>query len=405
MSVLTYKKILIITCEEIPHPRLGASSILYFQYILSLIKSKHEVIHISIHTNDYFDKKKIDAYKNKLRKYKKFTFRSIKIKKIYKNLRLSYFYKNIETEKLNFQIVKFIKNLNPDKIIAFDITAASIAKNIFSKKVLYVWLGDLKYVTYFYHFLYDFKENFLKMLYFPFYYIVIQKWKKFYYTVLKNNYVINGSFSNVSELKRIAIKSKYLPYPWPKLSKSKEKKKFIKPSFIFFGNLLGLGSRSGLNFLFDKIYPLFLKEWGHNNFNIYICGRFNFRQHFAQKIININEIKFKGYLKNLNTLADKCHAVIFPINVPVGNRSRIITALSNYWPIVAHSNVTFGNPSLISNKNCFLAKNPNKFFYYCKQLYLNKKLSSYIVNNGFKTYLENFEPSSAVKIFKKEINV
>ena len=25
--------------------------------------------------------------------------------------------------------------------------------------------------------------------------------------------------------------------------------------------------------------------------------------------------------------------------------------------------------------------------------------------DGFKTYLENFEPSSAVKIFKKEINV
>lgn len=405
MSVLTYKKILIITCEEIPHPHYGASSVLYFQYILSLIKSKHEVIHISINTNDNFDKKKIDAYKNKLRKYKNFTFRSIKIKKIYKNLRLSYFYKNIETEKLNFQIVKFIKTLNPDKIIAFDITAASIAKNIFSKKALYIWLGDLKFVTYFYHFLYDFKENFLKILYFPFYYIVIKKWKKFYYTILKNSYVINGSFSNVSELKRIAIKSKYLPYPWPKLSKSKEKKKFIKPSFIFFGNLLGLGSRSGLNFLFDKIYPLFLKEWGHNNFKIYICGRFNFRQHFAKKIININEIKFKGYLKNLNTLADKCHAVIFPINVPVGNRSRIITALSNYWPIVAHPSVTFGNPSLISNKNCLLAKNPNKFFYYCKQLYLNKKLSSFIVNNGFKTYLENFEPSSAVKIFKKEINV
>ena len=44
-------------------------------------------------------------------------------------------------------------------------------------------------------------------------------------------------------------------------------------------------------------------------------------ENFKKKIKKLKNIKLMGYVYNLNTLASSCHACLFPIDVPVGNRS------------------------------------------------------------------------------------
>jgi len=57
----------------------------------------------------------------------------------------------------------------------------------------------------------------------------------------------------------------------------------------------------------------------------------------------------------------KCHAVIAPIDVPVGNRSRILTAMSSGALLIAHKNASLGNPDLINNINCLLCNDEYEF--------------------------------------------
>ena len=53
----------------------------------------------------------------------------------------------------------------------------------------------------------------------------------------------------------------------------------------------------------------------------------NLMKTLKEKLKKLKNIKLMGYVYNLNTLASSCHACLFPIDVPVGNRSRIVTAM------------------------------------------------------------------------------
>ena len=135
-----------------------------------------------------------------------------------------------------------------------------------------------------------------------------------------------------------------------------------------------MGSKSAINYLFNFIYPTYKKIWGEDGFTIYVCGTYKLGFKLEKKINKLKNIKLMGFYKNLNNLASDCHACLFPIDVPVGNRSRIVTAMASGWPIIAHKNVSIGNPSLISGKNCLLANNPTDFSKYSRMLFEDKIL-------------------------------
>ena len=269
---------------------------------------------------------------------------------------------------------------------------------------MYVWLGDLNFSTVWYHFYYNFKNSLKFYLYFLYIVILVRKWKSFYKDTLFKIKNISGSNANLIELKKIGITSKYIPYPWPIQNKVFYSKKNKHPSFLFFGNLNGLGSKSAINYLFNFIYPTYKKIWGEDGFTIYVCGTYKLGFKLEKKINKLKNIKLMGFYKNLNNLASDCHACLFPIDVPVGNRSRIVTAMASGWPIIAHKNVSIGNPSLISGKNCLLANNPTDFSKYSRMLFEDKILRKKITFNALKTYELNFSPKKSLVKFGNFIN-
>ena len=140
------------------------------------------------------------------------------------------------------------------------------------------------------------------------------------------------------------------------------------------------------------------------NFTLYICGNFSLEKKLFIKLKKLKAIQYLGFQKNIQEIALRCHACLFPIDVPVGNRSRIVTSLASYWPVIAHKNVSLGNPALKSGLNCFLANNIKEFKNFSLKIFENNDLSKKIAMNGFKTYNKTFEPSFALKLFKKFIN-
>jgi len=396
------KNFLVVFTGDLPHRSVGASTTIFYQYINHLLKKKHNV-HLL-----YFSTKKINS-KNEKIFIKSFKFNKIKsfynynFKNYYSFNKYNFLIKKIKTNQLNNELINKIKSINPEKILALDITAASFAKQIFNNNI-FVWLGDLNFSTTWYHFYYNFKNKVIFYLYFFAAKILVHKWKIFYKEVLENTKNISGSNANIRELKKIGIKSSYQPYPWTKIHKKLNIKKKSIPSFIFFGNLVGLGSKSAMNYLIKNIYPKYQEIWGVNGFKIYICGSYDLEFKLKKKIKSMKNLIFMGYVKNLNSLVSSCHGCLFPIDVPVGNRSRIVTALGSGWPIIAHKHTAIGNPALKNGYNCYLAKNENQFGLFSKMLYKKRKLNDTISKNAIKTYNSTFNPSQSLSKFEKFLN-
>jgi hypothetical protein len=78
---------------------------------------------------------------------------------------------------------------------------------------------------------------------------------------------------SVAALAKLGVSSKYQPYPWPSSGgRCEGSVQHAKPTYIMFGTLSGLGSRSAFDFLLKSVHPLLIKKWGKENFAELIAG-------------------------------------------------------------------------------------------------------------------------------------
>ena len=164
-----------------------------------------------------------------------------------------------------------------------------------------------------------------------------------------------------------------------------------------FGTLQALGSRSAFDFLLNSVYSKLIKLWGNKGFEVRIAGMRELPDWVNERIASLPEFKFLGFVDDLGSKVSKCHAVLAPISVPVGNRSRIVTAMAMGALVIAHENTTLGNPELISGENCLLAKTASEFARNMQVAYMDPEYSKEIGSAARITYLESFEPQPAAK--------
>lgn len=368
-------------CDSQPKKNEGASLRVYYEYINYFIQKKYKVILIC-------HGEKLDNE----------TFRGEKLK-IYLLQKQKHLVPNrfhiINNLKSESEILSIVRKNKCNIIIAFDIVSISQLSNC---KDFYKigWLGDLRFLTNKHNFYYSVKENFknIKNIFYNLYQnYLIKNFYKNHLALL--NEIIVSSNSSVAFLKKIGFTSKFLTYPWSETF-NLNKKKIKKPTFLFFGNLSGLGSRSSIIEIFNSIYPKLKKKFGNGKFQILIGGK-NHENSYLNKI-ELNrypEIKNLGFINDIDSIASKCHAFIFPGKVPIGNRSRLLSCLSSGILIIASKSVTLGN-NLFKNKyNSLIAKNSNEFVDLMYFAYKNKNIVNQLKKNGKKTYMSNYEPREA----------
>jgi len=86
-----------------------------------------------------------------------------------------------------------------------------------------------------------------------------------------------------------------------------------------------------------------------------------------------------------------------PNPIPLGNRTRIVTAWSLGCPVVTHSANTLGMPDMVHRKNALTASNPEEIGESIIELLHNKELQEVLAENGRATFEELFEFNIAAK--------
>jgi glycosyltransferase involved in cell wall biosynthesis len=395
------KKIVVLTTGY-PSKSKGASTIVFYEYIYALCKRGYEVKHMILIDEKQKDGTLMNEYVEDISKHSSIQIQEFIIRDLGVMNRRFLAYQSIS--RLPEMIVNEVKAVYYDHVICFDIIAVDIAKKLGFKKLV-VWLGDLAFNTVVFHAAYNVKDNWYKV---PLLFRALMarhSWKLFYKNTLKGqSRIIVSSASSVQQLEGFGIPSQYLPYPWPDsgiIKKFNASDNFAK--YILFGNLNALGTRSAISFMLTSVYTDFLKLYGGDRFEIHVAGIDKQPKWLEDAIQKCPNTKFIGYLEDLNETVGSYHAVLAPISVPVGNRSRIVTAMSMGALIIAHSNTALGNPELRSGKNCLLASTSEAFAKHMITAYTDKSLVAKIKIGARNTYETYFIPEIACNNFVSQI--
>jgi glycosyltransferase involved in cell wall biosynthesis len=389
------KLALVIPC--VPHPTEGASVVVYYWYAYALRQAGYRILNVLLLSSPD-DLTKVAEYRKQLQEDTNFQVLPI----VCANP-ITYS-KWAGAQEINGAIARDmaqqVNQFAPDALVCFDLLSAWVASSCRVPSKL-AWLGDLNFQSFWHNGIYalerrDYRNALINFLY-------SHPWKKCYVKALSTfTNVIVSSGSSVQQLANLGLESKYLPYPWPSEVATVRAPPEI-PVLAFFGTLGALGSLSATRILVKEIHPKLIRKFGRGNFKIKIFGRGSLPS-FATKIIAKNpEFEALGFVPDLGVVLSGCHALIAPIEAPVGNRSRILTALANGLPVIAHMNTNLGNPDLISGVNCCLGKNADEMLGHFYSLLSDQDYAARIAEGGRQLYLDKFHPLVACKALLKHI--
>jgi glycosyltransferase involved in cell wall biosynthesis len=260
-----------------------------------------------------------------------------------------------------------------------------------------VWLGDLDFETVTYHTKLAIEEGSLRFDRLALLPYRVGLLKNFYKAALQGADIVVASKSSEVSLAKMGLVAKYLPYPWPSpvVSPNRSYTPGAVPRLLFSGTLQALGSRSAFHMLLNELYPLMRVKFGADGFELLLTGAGELPVWVRESVAAKPEIQFLGFVPDLIEVMDSCSAFLAPINVPVGNRSRILTAMAARIPVVAHASTAMGNPLLVDGVTCLLADSAPKFVHQLEKLLADATLAENIAGSARHAYLKNHQPSHA----------
>ena len=392
---------LLIVSPGIPHESRGASTVLFYHYIARFKRSGFRVINILLLEPDNHTEESLAEYENKIAD-NGFTIFPCRAQ-TFVLTRPSGFQLNMSATAGAVACAQVFK---ADAVVCFDLLSAWVGGQIEDGAKI-AWLGDLRFQTEWYHTWYAVKESWRNLRDLPVAWIRYGLWQRAYRDVLRRmDSVVVSADSSRRHLRRIGVEAAYLPYPWPDIS-VREREAATEspqvPSFVFLGTLTGLGSRSAFHFMLDAVYPWAVRVWGRNGFRILIAGARGLPGWVERELGGRPELKYLGFVEDIVGVMRTCHAVLVPIEVPVGNRSRILTAMAAGVPVVAHANAALGNPDLVDGTTCYLARDGRRFVEGMRRAVEKPEEVARIARQARSCYEAHFSPEAATGMLVAEV--
>lgn len=381
----------LILSSGIPHERDGASTVLFYHYVKHVLLAGHAVLQVLLLEGDGLTDADVESYRHSMVRFGPFEVAALRAPRFVRQRPFAHEL----IVPAHAPALDEARSFNPDVTLAFDVVPAWMAETIQARRRV-VWLGDLHFHTIRLHANYSALESPSSLISFPKHWLAARVWRRAYREALAGtDAVIVSSASSVGEMAALGIDSEYQPYPWPGGSSVAEGQRPALPTFLFFGTLAGLGSRSALHLLANRIYAQMLARWKPRGFRILIAGRGELPKWFANVIVDKPEFQWLGFVPDIDSVITACHAVFFPIDVAVGNRSRILTAMSKGALVIAHRNVALGNPALVDGRTCALASTPQEFIDRMVRSVEDECWAHEIAARGRHCYEELFSPERA----------
>ncbi len=393
---------LLVISTGVPHPSIGANVVAQHTYLSAFRDAGYRILHVML------VKEGVDNPNDAERHRKEFSNESIRILPVRVPGFLAAgrrFFQSFQPTSLPWDIAEAVKEFSPDLCFCMDIAAAGVRSELSIPAKTLVWLGDLNFEVSWYRAWYAAREHWTSVFALPLAWWESCKWRAYYANTLsKVERVIVTAKSSETALKRLGIRSTYLPYSWPAppLPASVPPRP-LQPTFVFFGHLSGLGSRSAFHFLVEKLYPRLVSLWGKGEFCIMICGIHAVPLWAQQALVHAPEVRILGFVDDLAEMLLSSHGVIVPIDVPIGNRTRIITAMALGAPVIAHTNTALGNPSLVDGETCFLGRDADTFVERMQQLVHGGKEVEHMIRNAKLIYEREYHPAQANRAMLEEL--
>lgn len=388
----------VLVCNpNVPHPSKGASAVLFYHYISAMKRAGFDILNFLLIEKDDSDSvENLDPYRSDLEEDHFRVVPYLSDNLVHESA-LKVWLNEAVLKRMNEEAARFAA----DVVVSFDILSAWATKTL-PAPARVTWLGDLNFQTHWYRAKYGLREGLIKRRNAPWVFPLVaarcHAWKRIYTDVLRDHHrVIVSSKSSEHALGKLGISSTYQPYPWPN-----EEDRFaltlqkpLKPNFGFFGNLEALGSRSALHFMTEQLYPKALERWGDGGFTIRLAGTGQLPDWAGRQLRGKPEIEAMGFVDDLDQFLRSSHAMLAPIDIPVGNRSRIVTAMAKGCLVIAHRNAALGNPDLIHEETCLLADDANGFVNAMERAARPDRNVRKIVEAARGRYLECFQPDRA----------
>jgi len=393
---------LVIIAPGIPHESRGASTVLFYHYIAGFKRAGFRTMNVLLLQPDNSTEDGLAEYERKMADPERFTVVPCRAESFVVSTRFGF--------RLNAGAVaaalEEAEGLRPDAVVCFDLLSAWVGARIgHSAKI--AWLGDLRFQTEWYHTWYGIKEGWRNLRNLPAAWVRCRLWKRVYRDVLRNmdSIIVSANISR-DALRRIGIQARYLSYPWPDVVVGADDPVVEPPgmpTFLFLGTLTGLGSRSAFHFMLDAVYPWAVRVWGRNGFRILIAGARGLPGWVERELGGRPELKYLGFVEDIVGVMRTCHAVLVPIEVPVGNRSRILTAMAAGVPVVAHANAALGNPDLVDGTTCYLARDGRRFVEGMRRAVEKPEEVARIARQARSCYEAHFSPEAATGMLVAEV--
>jgi len=385
---------LAVVVPGVPHPSCGASVVLFYQYLRAIRDAGYEALNALVMQGTGADEGAVDFYRREIRADSTFSVRTHTVEPVFSACRFTVEHRTRDLGPLRKEIEEFA----PDAVVAFDLVCASVVSGVTGVRKI-AWLGDLLFDSQWYNYLYTVREKPATLRWLP--YALVQRcaWRRLYRRLLCDfDRVIVSSKSSERRLAALGLNSEYLPYPWPNkgvIDDDTPRTLADEPRFFFFGTLVALGSRSSLHFLLDRLYPRLIRCWGRGGFRIDIAGRERLPAWFGDRLRDTPEIRYLGFVDDLDRVLARCHAVLAPVSVPVGNRSRILTAMAKRVLVIAHANTALANPDLVDGETCWLAHTTDEFVQRMVSAVNDRERSRRIIDSAQAAYCRHFDPAVA----------
>jgi len=393
---MSQRRVLVFSAGAVPHPESGASVVLFYQYIEGLLRAGFKVHHLLIPKSKTDDEEEVARYRAQISPVGSITIESAQcsnpIQRRFGGFRFDH--------KSLAEPLQRASDFRADVFLGLDFLSYWAAEPL-NFPFRMAWLGDLNFQTQWFHALCQAKEQPVEVFRIPSAWKRARYWRETYRQVLKTaDKVIVSSGSSVAQLQALEIQSSYHPYPWPhspeKSMEAESTSQKEEPTFLFCGGLNALGAKSALLFILKQLHPRLLRIWGEQSFRIIIAGRGSPSGWARAAMADCKEIDFRGFVEDLDLVMAECHALIVPIDIPVGNRSRIVTALAKGWLVIAHRFTQAGNPDLKDGENCYLAEDAHSFAQRMRMAYEDSDAVARVRSNAITCYRENFLPERAV---------
>lgn len=397
---------LLVCVPGVPHRSRGASSVLFFHYLDQLLRAGYQVLCLLLVEKSSDAGAPAAELRAELQASGSCEVHAAVVPEL---LRFDKYSGRPIPAALAGDAVELARRFDAPQVLYFDLGCLAAGRALGEGRRRAVWLGDLTYASHWNHGLYDARESPLGFLKLPKLWLICRRWQAAYREFLAGvDLIVVSSKSSEAGLAALGVpRAAYLPYPWP-VEKTFQpvalkRKAGDRPRFLFCGTLSGLGSRSALHYLLDELYPELLRQWGADGFEILITGARTLPAWALASIAQKAETAFEGFVDDLYARMDRCHAAIVPIDVPVGNRSRIVTAMGYGLLVIAHPNTALGNPALLSGETCLLAETPSQFAGHMRSAHEDAALAERIERKAREVYEQQFEPRAAARLLMERL--